>query len=157
MKVHGREYEVVEMEVLSNIGAGSVVPFPEMPNGEAVPVLIPKGVPKEMIGLLMVSGPSLEQDGIYDGDILAFRRDFKLKDITASTICSVFIRSTGEILAKKVMYTHNSIVLRSSGGGFPDKHYSPDEIEVQGICYSFVRMADRIGRFSKAKEDDYEF
>lgn len=156
MKVKGKEYELLDPDILSEIGAGKVVDFVPR-NGDKIPVLVPKGTPREMVGLLAVSGDSLTGDGIYDGDVLAFRRNFKLKDVGPDTICAVLIQSTGDVIAKKVMIDHNSIVLRSSGGKHPDKHYEPGDLQIQGICYAAVRLADRFGRFSKEKHDEYDF
>lgn len=149
------KYEIRDVKISGSVGAGSVVPF--TPRGDTLPILVPVGTPEDAVGMLMVSGPSLEDLGIYDGDVLVIRRNFTRKDITPDTICIVRTISTGDILAKKVMFTHSRIVLRSSGGGFTDAYHDPADIEIQGIVFSFVRLLDRTGRFPKASDPDIPF
>jgi len=62
------EYKVVELEVHGEIGAGSVVPF--IPRNRIIPVALPVNADPEHYGSLVVRGVSLEDESIYDGDLL---------------------------------------------------------------------------------------
>lgn len=151
------KHDLIDVEISGSVGAGTVVPFAA--RGETLPVLVPQDIPHGSVGTLMVSGSSLEDLGIYDGDVLVVRRkaDLKRADLTSDTICIVRLISTGEILAKKVLFTHDKIVLRSSGGGYADKYCDPSDIEIQAIVFSFIRLLDRTGRFPKAHDESIPF
>lgn len=150
MKKHPEKYEIRHVNIYGEVGAGTVVPF--APRNELVPIVVPAGSPAdEHLGTLIVRGISLENCGIRDGDLLLLRKDITRKDITPETICAVYIRSTGELLAKKLLYGNRGdhVTLRSSGGGIKDVHYPAEDIEVRGIVFGFQRMRDEYGRFTK--------
>jgi SOS-response transcriptional repressor LexA len=134
------QYKVVELEVLGEIGAGQVVEF--IPRNRVIPVALPSGADPEHYGSLIVRGVSLEDEAIFDGDLLILRKNITNKDIARETICAVYIRSTGELVAKKLSYGNHGeyVTLRSSGGGIEDVHYHKDDIEVRGIAIGFQRM-----------------
>lgn len=137
------------------IGAGRVVPF--TPRNMTTPIVVPANTPADdKIGTMIVRGVSLEDEEIYDGDILLLRRDITRKDITANTICAVYIRSTGELVAKKLVYGNRGdyVTLRSSGGGLADVYYHADDIEVRGIVFGFQRLRNEYGEFMKASGTD---
>jgi SOS-response transcriptional repressor LexA len=130
------------------VGAGNVVPF--NPRDELLPVLAPSVYNgTDVIGALAVSGRSLENEGIKDGDILICRRNITNKDVTHDTICIIYIRPTGELLAKKVVSSNGMVTLRSCGGEVKDKHYQPDDIEVRAIVIGFQRLLNENGRFTR--------
>lgn len=134
-------YRVLELEIHGEAGAGSVIPF--VSRGERIPVAIPEnGVADEHYGTLIVRGISLTNDGIADGDLLILRKNITRKDIKRDTICAVYIRSTGDLVAKKLRYGNrgDDVTLRSSGGNIPDIHYHADDIEVRGIAIGFQRL-----------------
>lgn len=123
------------------VGAGKIVPF--TPKEGLVPVVVPVGSPKdEYLGTMIVRGVSLEDEGIFDGDTLVCRRDHTKRDIDRNTICIVFIRSTGELVAKKIEYGKlgEYVTLKASGGGIKDVHYPGDDIEVRAIVIAYQRM-----------------
>lgn len=60
------------------------------------------------------------------------------------------MHSTGELCAKRIIREANSLILRSTGGGIPDKRVYPDDIELRGIVFavqrpisSFLEMMDK--------------
>lgn len=150
------EYEIRYIESFGDVGAGTVVPF--TPKNDMIPVAIPAGGPSDdKLGTMVVRGRSLEDEGIYDGDVLICRRDFVKRDVKPDTICVVFIRSTGDLVAKKVIEEYGKITLRSSGGGIKDAYYEKDDIEVRGIVFGFQRLKNEFGRFTKPSDSDIPF
>jgi repressor LexA len=121
------------------IGAGTVVPF--VAQSELVPVGLPDDLAAsgDVFGLT-IRGISLEDESIYDGDLLICNKRFAWRDITPTTICAVYIIATAELAAKKVIRGANMLTLRASGGGIKDLHYSPDDIEIRGIAIGFQRL-----------------
>lgn len=120
----------------------NIIPFPFVPKDKTAPVALPVGtsVSAEEIGLMTVRGPSLNNLGIYDGDHLIVSRKFTKRDVTPETVCIVFIASTGELQAKKVIEQYGKITLRSSGGGIKDAFYELEDIEVRSIVIGYQRM-----------------
>ena len=140
-------YEVNLVSDFGDIGAGRVVPF--TPKEAQVPVVLPPNAHPAHYGVLTVRGPSLTDDGIYDGDRLVVCFRFNKKDITPETICVVYIHSSGELQAKKLIRRGDKVCLRSSGGGIPDKIYEWCEIEIKGVAVSFQRVLDGYGRLTR--------
>jgi SOS-response transcriptional repressor LexA len=131
---------MAEVPLYGEVGAGRVVPF--VPREETVTVIVPRGVAdRDHIGTLVVRGPSLSNEGIFDGDILVFRTNIQSSEITHQTICIVRF-DTGELQAKKVVYDGrgHTICLRSSGGGIEDVFYPVDQIEILGIVIGMHRL-----------------
>lgn len=125
--------------LLGEVGAGSVVQF--TPRNELIPVAVPSNIRDEDVGTLVVRGCSLEDEGVFDGDYLIFNRRFTKRDCMFETICVVFIVSTGELVAKKLLFGGNgSITLRASGGGIADMNFSGEDIEIKGVVFGFQRM-----------------
>jgi SOS-response transcriptional repressor LexA len=122
------------------VGAGRVVPF--TPKDGTTEIVLPANAPpSEHLGLMTVRGRSLEDENIYDGDVLICRKNISNRDIRPSTICIVYIRSTGELVAKKVKFGNrgDQVTLIASGGNIPDQHYDKDDIEVRAIAFRVQR------------------
>lgn len=133
------EYEVRYTKVIAEASAGSVVKF--TPLDKLIPVVVPKGSPDD-IGTFIVRGLSLEKLGIFDGDALICRLKFSHKDIIPNkTVCIVYLSTTGEIMAKKVLFANkDTITLRASGGNIRDIHVDRNDVEVKAIAVGFQRM-----------------
>jgi SOS-response transcriptional repressor LexA len=131
------EFKIMKVPNLGEIAAGRVVPF--VPKNELVPVVVPVGTPTGDIATLTVRGLSLSDLGIYDGDKLILRLKFRWTEIREDTICAIFLHSTGELVAKKVIRGANMLILRASGGGIPDKEVNPDDVEIRGIVTDVQR------------------
>lgn len=127
----------MKIPIAGEIGAGRVVPF--IPRSELVPVVVPASLPESSILTLTVRGISLTDLGIMDGDVLILRNKFSWREIGEDTICAVFIHSTGELCAKKIIRGANTLFLRASGGGIPDKEVTPDDVEIRGIAIAVQR------------------
>lgn len=131
------EYKTVQVPNLGSIDCGRVLPF--MPKSELVTVAIPIDVPQEDVFTLGVRGISLSNLGIHDGDKLVCRRSFSVHQITEKTICAVYIHSTGELVAKRIIRQANTLILRASGGNIPDREVVPDDIEIRGVVTDVLR------------------
>jgi SOS-response transcriptional repressor LexA len=128
----------LEMKFVSHygeVGAGAAVDniIPFMPQTTLVPVVVRGELAAAGLGAVTVRGLSLTDLGIHDGDTLVISKRFTYRDIDENTICIVFIHPTGELVAKRIIKEANTITLRASGGGLPDKQYRPDEVEIRGI------------------------
>lgn len=131
------EYHNVTVEHYGSIDCGRVLPF--IPKSELSAVTIPGDVPAQDVFTLKVRGISLSNLGIYDGDLLICRRKFSVHQITDRTICAVYIHSTGELVAKRIIREANSLILRASGGNIPDREVYPDDIEIRGVVFAVQR------------------
>lgn len=120
------------------VGAGRLLPF--IPKGGTVSMAVPNDIPdNEPLGTLTVRGPSLEDVGILDGDVVLCRKIFSKKKITPDTVCIVYIHATGEVVAKKVAFFGDMVRLLSCGGGIKDIEAHPDAIEIRGIIIGLTR------------------
>jgi SOS-response transcriptional repressor LexA len=143
---------VVMVHDFGEVGAGSVVPF--IPRSELAPVVVPENLANsaDRLGIVTVSGVSLEDLGIYTGDVLIIKHTFTWREITPDRVCIVYVHATGELVAKKVVRSANTLILRASGGGIRDLEYAPDEIEIRAIVVGHQRLADRItGAFRRPR------
>lgn len=111
-----------------------------IPRNEMIPVAVPVGMNPNDIGAAICSGPSLENIGVYDGDIILFTRRFTERD-TLFRICIIFITATGETVAKKLHpMGNNQMEFVSSGGDLPSRVYSNDEFEIKGVMIGYQHM-----------------
>ena len=133
------EYE----DVQGQVAAGSILPF--TPKSGKVHFLVPNHLTKAEIGMLEICGPSLEDLGIYSGDILIYTTRFNPRDVLFERVCVVHILTTGEIVAKKILpAADDHLTLRASGGGVKDVFYHRNEIEVKGVMISFIRLWENV-------------
>ena len=132
---------MTEIQHYGAVGTGKVVAF--APKNTKVLVALPRSSAaySEAYGVATACGPSLNEEGVHDGDLLIFCRQFTIEDVTPETVCIVFIEPTGELVAKKVIFDQASdqVILRSSGGGIEDVYYQPDEIEIRAVVTDFQR------------------
>jgi|GEM_PF-2721616 len=132
------ELRLSAVPLYGEVGAGKVVDF--IPRNKTVTVALPSTIKDEEVGMLIVRGCSLEDEGIYDGDRLIFTKRFTKRDVMFKAICVVFIIATGELVAKKLLFGRDGhVTLRASGGGIKDLSYHADDIEIKGIVTDFQR------------------
>lgn len=155
MKRGPQEMELRYVTDFGEIGAGQVVEF--VPREKTVPIFVPKDSPTDAVfGRMTIRGISLENEDIYDGDYALVRNDITKKDIGRHTICAVYIRSTGELVAKKIEFGKNGdlVTLKSSHDDIKDLQYHKDDIEVRAIVFGIQRMPDEYGRFRRRKDEN---
>lgn len=125
------------------VGAGRLLPF--VPKDGVIELPVPDSIPQnETLGTMTVNGSSLERVGIFDGDIVLVRRLTSKRQIKRNTICVVYVASTGEVLAKKITFEEDYLVLHSCGmQPEPPLYVLAGEAEIRGMVISATRqMAD---------------
>lgn len=139
------EFIVADVPLYGECGAGSVVQF--VPREGSLSVAIPHAMRESEIGSVIVRGCSLEDEGIYDGDILIFNKRFTRRECMFETICIVFILATGELVAKKLLFAGDGMItLRASGGDIKDMVFQGEDIEIRGVVFGFQRMIQKQGK-----------
>jgi hypothetical protein len=149
--------ELKYVRYLGEVGCGRAVEaydnvYPFMPKDELIPVALPANVPAKDSGVMTVKGLSLTDFGLFDGDELLVTRAFNKRDIDEDTVCIVYIHPTGELTAKRIERGANTLILKASGGGIPDKEYSIDEVEIRYVVLkALIDMPVLIARAREAK------
>ncbi len=151
-----KSYKFREIPHEGEIGAGRLLPF--VAKGGTTTVIVPENMPdSELLGTMTVRGRSLEDEGIYDGDLLICKKVFSKKQICPDTICVVYIPATGEVVAKKIHFRENMLVLRGCGGGVSDMHVGINDVEIRGAVFSFQRLLNSQGRFQQIDDKGIPF
>lgn len=115
----------------------NVIQFPKLRQEFEATVAVPPDVEPSDVFTLRVRGTSLSDLDVRDGDLLICVRS--VGAITDESVYAVYIRSTGELLAKRVIPHEHSLILRSVGGGIPDREESIDDVEIRGIAIASQR------------------
>ena len=97
-------------------------------------------VPREMLGrgnhyALEVSGRSMIDDGIMDGDIVIIEEGAVADN---GAIVVALVRQE-EATLKHIDREPGRVILRAANPDFPPQEYAPDEVEVQGRLVSLIR------------------
>jgi hypothetical protein len=149
-------FEDLENVVVSNrpeatAGPGKLLPFPVDRDQEtlALPPKLASMARQGTVDLVTLTGNSLEGVGIYDGDQVLVKKAFSRKEITAKTICIVYLPDTNETLAKKVVYKKGSVILKSFHPAIADMILKPEQVEVQAIVVRLLRKPNEDGRFDR--------
>ncbi len=133
----GADYKMVFAPLHGEVAASAnVVPF--VARNQMIPVAVPSSEKDSDIGCLIVSGPSLSELGINDGDILIFTKRFSQREVMFDSICIVMILSTQELVAKKIVFEGKGLIrLKASGGGVQDMVLPIEDIEIRGKVLSY--------------------
>lgn len=124
----------------TEIAAGQVVPF--VSSTKLIPVVLPPHMKASDVEAVTVCGCSLEDMGIFSGDVLIFTKLFDKQKIWFNTVCIVYIHSTQELIAKKLVPAgEGMITLRASGGGIKDKTLPIDDVEIRGAVFAWQILA----------------
>ena len=150
---------MVEVENEGFVAAGRALPFPA-PEGTAY-VALPDHLldlaKKGMIKTLTIHGNSLEGIGIFDGDKVVCKKAFSRKEIGRQTICIVYVPALGDIVAKRIQFVGDDLILKSCNNEVPDMKVSPAEVEIRGIVIELLRRPDEYGRFDRGYVNDIPF
>lgn len=117
--------------------SANIIPF--VARDQRIPVAIPTSVKPNDIEAMIVSGPSLSDYGINDGDILIFNKNIRdVNSVMFRKICIVHILSTNEFVAKRLEYVGDGkIRLKASGGGVKDMIFPMEDIKITGVCIAY--------------------
>lgn len=133
-------YSMRDIPYHGQVGAGRVHPF--VPKDGVIAVPVPDSIPQgEHLGTMTVNGRSLERVGIYDGDIVLVRRITSKRQIKRNSICVVFVPSLGEVMAKKVSFDGDYIVLHYCGMEPQEPMVLlAEEVEIRGMVISVTKQ-----------------
>ncbi len=128
----------VPVPLLGTISAGEGITIHEEPEPEII------DVPAQMITsgfghyCLKVSGFSMSDDGIIDGDIIVVRQQASAND--GDAVVAVIKGDSDEKATLKRFYHHgNQIELRPRNQELGSKFYDPPQIEVRGKFRGLIR------------------
>jgi DNA polymerase V len=131
---------VIEVQHFGQVGAGTTVELFEHPRAQLI--LRPQWCRDyNQIGTVTVSGDSLKDEGIFDGDVLIVKRAFEAAEIRSGRLVIAYL-PTGRSVVKRIYFEGESIVLRSSNPKYKDQVFGRDEIRVDGIVKELKRDLD---------------
>lgn len=90
---------------------------------------------------MTVSGDSLMDDGILDGDILVVKRVFHESEVRPGRLVIAMLPE-GRTVVKRIFFEGERIILRSANAKFKDMIFEPDQIAVEGIVKRAYRDFD---------------
>jgi SOS-response transcriptional repressor LexA len=151
MNLKDVELEIVEVESEGYVAAGRTIPFPPPESSTllALPPQLVQLAKQGMVKTMTITGNSLSGVGIYDGDEVVCKKTFSKKEIGRNTICIVYIPATGEVVAKKIDFRDDYLILRSCNADYPDMKVKPDDVDIRGIVIQLVRKPDFDGHFDR--------
>lgn len=133
-------YSVRAIPYEGQVGAGRVHPF--VAKDGVIEVPVPDSIrSNEQLGTMTVNGDSLERIGIFDGDIVLVRKITSRRQIKRNSVCVVYIPNLGEVMAKKVSFENDYLVLHYCGmQAQPPLYVLASEAEIRGIVISSTRQ-----------------
>ncbi len=90
------------------------------------------------VGTVTVSGDSLVDENIEDGDVLIVKRIFEEAEIRSGKLVVVQL-PTGRSVVKRIYFNGEQIILRSSNPKYKDMIFGRDELRVEGIVKKLTR------------------
>ncbi len=130
--------QLIEVPDYGQIGAGNVVNF--LPKQKKRWIATPPTLnPFEKFVTYTVSGNSLCERGIKDGDVFICRTKFELSEINKSSVCVLLIHNS-ELTVKMVSFNDDeTVTVRAAHPDFPDWVYLKDEIEIKALVCELQR------------------
>ncbi len=130
----------IEVEHLGHVAAGTTVEFFDHPRSQLI--LRPQWVRDfKEVGTVTVSGDSLVDEGIFDGDILIVKRIFDAADIRTGKLVIAYL-PTGRSVVKRIYFEGENVVLRSANARYKDLVFGQNEIRVDGIVKELKRVVE---------------
>jgi len=125
--------ESVELPLFGRIAAGTPI---EALRDHSTTV----GVPTDLIGrgehyALEVEGDSMEEAGIYDGDIAVIRQC----DTAENGAIVVALVEDDEVTLKRLRRRGKSIALEPANAAYKTRIFGPDQVKVQGQLVGLIR------------------
>ena len=128
---------IISADDYGQVGAGSVVDFTPR---DKTWIVIDKSAQFQNFITFTVSGDSLIERGIRNGDTLICKTRFELSQIKQNTVCVVMVHSTGELMAKMIHCNANGTVTAKSGNvRYAPRVFDADDIEIKAIVTEFQR------------------
>ena len=140
MKVMVKDFshkQMIEVDHLGFVGAATTVEFYDHPRTQLI--LRPQWVRDfKEVATVTVSGDSLIDENIEDGDVLIVKRIFETAEIKAGKLV-VALLPTGRSVVKRIYFEGNKIILRSSNSQYKDMIFDNDQIVIEGIVKRLTR------------------
>ena len=132
--------ERITVSDYGQVGAGTVVDF--MPRGKVSIFRPRRAKTTDDIVSVTVSGDSLIEDHILDGDRLTLRLNFEMSEVRNGRLVVVGLPCGG--LTVKHFYLvddgHNiKVILKAANPAHADLVFDPDEVEVKALVMESVR------------------
>jgi len=128
---------MIEVDHLGFVGAGTAVEFFDHPRTQLI--LRPQWVRDyKEVGTVTVSGDSLIDEKIEDGDGLVVKRVFKAAESRSVKLVVVQL-PTGRSVVKRIYFEGDRIILRSANPKYKDMIFGHDELIVEGIVKRLTR------------------
>lgn len=123
---------------VGQIGAGKSIDF--LPNSKKVWVTRPAAArANDKLVRVIVSGDSLIEDDIRNGDFLICRTNFEFSEIRNGSLIVAKLPS-GELTIKKFYLNNdNTVTLRAANSHYKDQTFKPHEIEIQAVALELNR------------------
>lgn len=132
--------QVIEVEHFGQVGAGTTVDLFDHPRAQLI--LRPQWVRDfNEVGTVSVSGDSLKNEGILDGDTLIVKRVIHAGEIKNGKLVIALITG-GRCVVKRIYFEADKVILRSANAKYPDMEFEEDEISVEGIVKELKRRLD---------------
>lgn len=135
-----KHQQIIEVDHLGQVGAGTTVEMFDHPRTNLI--LRPQWVTDyKEVATVEVSGDSLSDENIWDGDRLIVKRVFEAAEIRPGRLVIAYL-PTGRSVVKRIYFEGDKIILRSSNANYSDMVFGPDEIRIDGIVKELVRAMD---------------
>lgn len=132
-----RHLDEVEVRFLGQVGAGSTVELADYLRRTTIPK--PKWAESaNYVATAQVCGDSLADEGIFDGDMLTCKVIFERQEITEGRLVVAKL-PTGRSVVKRIFFSGENVILRSSNPGYRDMVFHRDDVEVEGIVKELIR------------------
>lgn len=129
--------QVITVEHLGHVGAGTTVDIFDHPRAQLI--LRPQWVNDlREVCTVTVSGDSLVDENIFDGDILVVKRIIDAAEVRNGRLV-VATLPTGRAVVKRIHIDGDTVRLRSANPAYEDLVFDAGEIVVDGIVRSIVR------------------
>lgn len=132
--------QAIEVDHIGEVGAGTAVDFFE--HARASLILRPQWVRDfKEVATAQVSGDSMADEGIYDGDRLVCKVVFDAAEVKPGRLVVVRL-PTGRSIVKRIFFRDDKVILRSANPKYEDLVYDRDTITVEAIVKELVRKLD---------------
>jgi len=129
--------ERIKVSDVGQIGAGSTVEF--RPRGKRWITRPRRARNTNSLVSATVSGDSLIEDGVLDGDYAICRTNFELSEVRQGRLVIVRLPDA-ELTIKKIYLLENGIVrLAAANRKYEDLYFELDEIEIKALVIETVR------------------
>lgn len=133
-----KRVKTVKLTNYGQVGAGKIVDF--IPRGKSA-VNIPHSQKTDGLVTVTVSGESLRDLGIADGDQLICQTKFEKSDVKNGRLVVAQVPCAG-LVVKFFYQMENKIILRSANPRYEDLIYDADLIEIKAIVVQSVKNWD---------------